>query len=861
MKDDSHIFIPDYITNKSAVQWRDFPLLEKKSEEDPLLKSFLESMPGNYFAMFSPTEVIEHYHFIRRNSKNGFGDIPREISIRTKNLDYILLICNRGLESLIYLLNDIWTGGRRIVHHHSYIPTAGNFQIVFVQTTDEHIHPAIRDDIDLEKVLSTKVSLKEKFLERSVLNVPKKESMEMKFSDLISKGFLGDPETVMKKLHNNFFRHLNIGFRRGVDNAKIAVMSIVYLQMMQKGIDSLCYIQKSHSGLYRITCFAKSPGFMKAQKYLLFLTERLHYYQSLGEMPGAAGFKYCGGYSTFINCSPREQVEASVFYISADNVGECSGLDSLRIDLENELSMDLAYKVVPRFNDLSLFDVLGPIMVGPSSSHTAGANRLGRLAANIINAALESGRISGNLSIAAHLHGSFASTGTGHGTPNAALGGLMGFGESDDRISGEETNPLKVKEFGIEGTLFEWRGYREGSYLGSSYHQNSILFMVNDTDDFSCYPGVLLYIVGESYGGGNVQVREIGGRALVEPISFDTVRRDRFTGKACELLPDIFGEIPIKPIFDYPPAGGKDIDPSIRRPRIAEMDDITWYCTRTKKSLPEIALMYEMATQKIGDRAVVIQQLETTRAAIFDIVKAGIGEREASLEFSGGNGHILNRFATRRSHIGEKLYLKAAAYAIAVAEQNAAHRKIVAAPTAGSCGILPGVLVALTEAEDYSPQEIYDSLLVGAFIGLIISNTVPTAGATHGCQAETGVGCAMAAAMAAFLFDGNTEEIVNAAVLALKNSLGLVCDPIAGKVEVPCIKRNGFKAVEALVAARMSLAGIVSAVPPSEVVRAMDEIGRNLSYIYRETSAGGLARTIRGRDEPRCNRHCHVCFR
>ena len=860
MKNDSHIFVPDYITNKSAVNWKDFPLLEKKAEEDSLLKGFLESMPGNYFSMFSPHEVIEHYHFIRRNSKNGFGDIPKEISIRTKNLDYILLICNRGLESLIFLLNDIWMSGRRIVHHHSYIPTAGNFQIVFVQTTDEHIHPSVRDDIDLEKVLSTKVSLREKFLNSSVLNVPKKDVVEMKYSHLIEKGFLGDPETVTTKLHNNFFKHLNIGFRRGVDNAKIAVMSIVYLQMMQKGIDSLCYIQKSHSGLFKITCFAKSPGFMKAQKYLLFLTERLHYYQTLGTEPGVVNFKYCGGYSTFINCSAKEQVEASVFYISSDNAEECSGLDFLDINLENELSMDLSYKVVPRFNDLSLFDVLGPIMVGPSSSHTAGANRLGRLAANIISAALESGKITGNLLIAGHLHGSFASTGSGHGTPNAALGGLMGFRESDGKIAGNETDPLKVENFEIDNAKFHWQGYREGSYLGSGYHQNSILFMVNDTDDFSCYPGVLLYIIGESYGGGNVQIREMGGRAIPQVMHFDTVRRDRFTGKSSELLPEIFGEIPVKSIFDYPPANGKNAGPSVRRPRIAEMDDIAWYCIRTEKNLPEISLMYEMATQGITDRSIVIQQLETTRAAIFDIVKAGIGEREASLEFSGGNGHILNRFATRRSHIGEKLYLKAAAYAIAVAEQNAAHRKIVAAPTAGSCGIVPGVLVALTEAEDYSPQEIYDSLLVGAFIGLIISNTVPTAGATHGCQAETGVGCAMAAAMAAFLFDGNTEEIVNASVLALKNSLGLVCDPIAGKVEVPCIKRNGFKAVEALVAARMSLAGIVSAVPPSEVVRAMDEIGRNLSYIYRETSAGGLARTIRGRDEPRCNRHCNVCF-
>ena len=858
MKNNS-IFVPDYI-KKNRVNWKDFPILARKSEEDSSIRDFLDSMPGNYFSMFSPQEVISHYHFIARNSGEKFGDLPSEISIRIKNVDHIILICNRSLSAFIKLLESIRMSGRRIVHHHSYVPVRGNFQILFIQTIDEHIHPDIIDDINMEQVLSTEIKLTEKRLTEHHPGLPTADPIIFPYSALIQKNILGDSKEVLNTLDENFFKHLNIGFRRGVNRGNIAAMSIIYLQMLSKGIDSLCYVQKSHSGLYRISCFARSPEFMKSQKYLLFITKRLHYYQNLGRIPGERNFNYSGGYSTFIKCSPKEQIEASVFYIRLNDSPGSKEKKDIPIDLEEELSLDLSYKVVPRFNDLSLFDVMGPIMVGPSSSHTAGANRLGRLARNIITAALESGKLPGKLNIATHLHGSFASTGEGHGTLNAILGGIMGLGQSNEKIAGEETNPDKVSEFDINENKLKWQGFIPGKYLGSDYHENSVLFMVNDSDDFTKMPDCLLYIVGESYGGGNVQVREIGGRIMPKVQYFDTVRRDRFTGKNEESLPGVFGEIKIKPIFDYPPITQPMKTKNVRRPRVADLDDIAWYCERSGFSLPEIAMLYEMDTQNIYDMQIVMDQLRKTRGTIFEVVSAGIREKDSNLEFSGGNGYTLNRFASRKGQPGEKLFLKAAAYSISVAEQNAGHKKIIACPTAGSCGILPGVLVALEEIQDYSELEILDSLLVGAFIGLVISNTVPTAGATHGCQAETGIACAMAAAMAAFLFDGTTKEIVNAAVLALKNSLGLVCDPIAGKVEVPCIKRNGFKAVEALVAARMSIAGIISAVPPSEVVRAMDEIGRNLSYIYRETSAGGLARTIRGRDEPRCGKSCRICM-
>ncbi len=184
--------------------------------------------------------------------------------------------------------------------------------------------------------------------------------------------------------------------------------------------------------------------------------------------------------------------------------------------------------------------------------------------------------------------------------------------------------------------------------------------------------------------------------------------------------------------------------------------------------------------------------------------------------------------------------------AIKMGESNACMKRIVAAPTAGSCGVLPAVFLSLEEEKKYPVEEMVKALYVSAGIGGIIAQRASVSGAAGGCQAEIGAASAMAAGGVAFLMGGNAEAISHAAAMAMKNLLGLACDPVAGLVEVPCVKRNVIGAVNALTAADLAGAGIRSRIPPDEVFDAMRNVGRMLPEDLKETGKGGLAATPTG---------------
>lgn len=184
--------------------------------------------------------------------------------------------------------------------------------------------------------------------------------------------------------------------------------------------------------------------------------------------------------------------------------------------------------------------------------------------------------------------------------------------------------------------------------------------------------------------------------------------------------------------------------------------------------------------------------------------------------------------------------------AIKMGESNACMKRIVAAPTAGSCGVVPAVFLSLEEEKGYSIEDMTKALYVSAGIGGIIAQRASVSGAAGGCQAEIGAASAMAAGGVAFLLGCDTETIAHAAALAMKNLLGLACDPVAGLVEVPCVKRNVIGAVNALTSADLANAGIRSKIPPDEVFDAMKNIGRMLPEELRETGKGGLAATPTG---------------
>ncbi|MDF2926487.1 MAG: serine dehydratase [Paenibacillaceae bacterium] len=190
---------------------------------------------------------------------------------------------------------------------------------------------------------------------------------------------------------------------------------------------------------------------------------------------------------------------------------------------------------------------------------------------------------------------------------------------------------------------------------------------------------------------------------------------------------------------------------------------------------------------------------------------------------------------------------EAMAYALAVSEVNASMGRIIATPTAGSCGIIPGVFVSCQNRFGWSDEQMVYGLFAAGAIGYVIANNSFVSGAEGGCQAEVGSAIGMAAGALTELRGGTPSQAVHAVGLALKNSLGLICDPVGGLVEVPCIVRNGFGAVTALAAADMALAGVRSVIPADEVVQVMLEVGSSMPEKHRETAQGGLAGTPTGR--------------
>ncbi|MBI5414386.1 L-serine ammonia-lyase, iron-sulfur-dependent, subunit alpha [Candidatus Peregrinibacteria bacterium] len=212
----------------------------------------------------------------------------------------------------------------------------------------------------------------------------------------------------------------------------------------------------------------------------------------------------------------------------------------------------------------------------------------------------------------------------------------------------------------------------------------------------------------------------------------------------------------------------------------------------------------------------------------------------------GGESKLMKNLRGKEIFLSE-LMRKATEYALSVMEVSACMGKIVAAPTAGSSGILPGCLWALQENLHLAEEEVVRGLLTAAGIGVIIGNISTFSAAEAGCQAEVGASAAMTAAGISEVRGLSAERCINAAALALKNMLGLACDPIAGLVEVPCVKRNAFGVVHAMTASDMSYAGITSIVPFDEVVKAMNNIAKNMNENIRETAKGGLAMSKTGK--------------
>ncbi len=276
---------------------------------------------------------------------------------------------------------------------------------------------------------------------------------------------------------------------------------------------------------------------------------------------------------------------------------------------------------------------------------------------------------------------------------------------------------------------------------------------------------------------------------------------------------------------------------------IVSFSELLKACKEQGKAIYEVAQEDESSLLEQNTDVVrlkVLEDIVAMRAAI----KNGLNSTEKSISNWCGDDcvKLVEKYKSRGTLFGA-VFEKITTYALATAEENLRMGRIVACPTAGSCGIVPAVLVAVSEERQVPESKQIDALLTAGMIGLLVSYKVKLAGAVAGCQAECGVASAMAAGAACDMLGGSADEIVQAATLALKNILGLTCDPVCGLVEVPCIKRNAFLAVHAVTAAELALCGVESKIPIDEVVDTLRVTGQLMSPLLKETSQGGLAKT------------------
>lgn len=229
-----------------------------------------------------------------------------------------------------------------------------------------------------------------------------------------------------------------------------------------------------------------------------------------------------------------------------------------------------------------------------------------------------------------------------------------------------------------------------------------------------------------------------------------------------------------------------------------------------------------------------------------DSVRRGLAGGKSFSGLVGGDARKVMEFTRGGDIAGGRLVAKCIAYSIAVLEENSRMGIIVAAPTAGAAGMVPGTLLALAEERGFDDDFASRGLVVAGGFGALVAGKAELSGAAGGCQAEQGVGAAMAAGALTFLLGGTPKMSVHAAALTLQNTLGLACDPVAGLVEVPCVVRNGFTAMLALTGAQTALAGVESVIPMDEVVDAMVKIGEAMPRSLKETADGGLAMTPTG---------------
>ncbi|MBX2912361.1 MAG: L-serine ammonia-lyase, iron-sulfur-dependent, subunit alpha [Cyclobacteriaceae bacterium] len=267
------------------------------------------------------------------------------------------------------------------------------------------------------------------------------------------------------------------------------------------------------------------------------------------------------------------------------------------------------------------------------------------------------------------------------------------------------------------------------------------------------------------------------------------------------------------------------------------------YCDANKVSLVEAVIGYEVG-QKGRTEEKIWEGLAKAWEVMKDAVRTGLEEDMTSRSGMINNG--AKKVYNHKTTVLSKEFQNLISRALAAKEVNSCMGRVVAAPTAGASGIMPGVLYTLQEIHDVPDKKILEAMLLAAGIALIMEQKASIAGAVGGCQAETGTAAAMGAGAIVYCLGGGTDQVFNAVAITIQCMLGLVCDPVAGLVEIPCVVRNASAAAIANSSAQIALANVGSVIPVDEVVEAMGEIGSSMETRYKETALGGLAATKTG---------------
>jgi len=458
-------------------------------------------------------------------------------------------------------------------------------------------------------------------------------------------------------------------------------------------------------------------------------------------------------------------------------------------------------------------DVVGPVMRGPSSSHSVAALRIGRVCRELMLGT------PGRVVVTYDKRDALATTHESQGSDMGMKGGLLGYESDDKRLL--DPDPFLAQEgidisFRVSETVYD---------LPNLY----LVHLQNEKQE--------LEVLGISTGGGMMEILRINNRQV-------SIKGDRevvlwFTPSG-------------EPVLDGPPPPGINtcvIPPLLPTHSQETVEALFSSCRQMiqynkgrKLSTWELAAAYESRLGKIKEQEVYHRMRE-----IYQVMRGAIEEGIKGTRYKdriyGAQSVAYQSSMTAGSLAGGQAVHNIISYVSATMEVKSSMGVIVAAPTAGSCGTYPGAVLGVADSMGLEDEQIVQALLAGSLTGIFIAGASTFSAEIGGCQAECGSGAGMAAAAIATLLGGGLEQCMAASSLALQNSLGMICDPIAARVEAPCLGKNISSALNALASANMALAGYDHLIPLDEVIETMDRVGRSLPYELRCTALGGLAIT------------------